>query len=104
MENDRFKLMHLSKKNDYNSEKDYKTFIKQKEILDKLIAGKNNEIKTLNNKIKYDYLTYYFKTEINPISFNDFNRLLGLKKRQRMVLLRKYILNRIFFVSSKRNY
>ena len=35
-------------KNGYDSEKDCKALIKQKKILDKLIAGIDNEINTLN--------------------------------------------------------
>ena len=45
--------------------------LKDKELCDKFV--------TLNKKIEYDKLTYYFKSEDGiPISFNGFNRPLGL--------------------------
>ena len=44
------------KKNDYDTEN--KLFLKKKELYDKFVNEKNNEINTLNNKIKYDKLTY----------------------------------------------
>ena len=43
----------------------------------------NNETKTLNNKINYRNLTYYFKTKSNLISFRTFNRPLRLKRKIR---------------------
>ena len=51
-------LMHLLK-NNYDTEK--KSLLKEKEIYDKIDAERNNEIYTLNNRIKYGKLTYYFK-------------------------------------------
>ena len=45
--------------------------LKDKELCDKFV--------TLNKKIEYDKLTYYFKSEDGiPICFNGFNRPLGL--------------------------
>ena len=56
--------------------------MKEKELNDKFFAEKNNEIYTLNNKITYDKLTYYFKSEDRtPIGFHGFNRLLGLTRK-----------------------
>ena len=52
--------------------------MKKKEIYNKIVAARDNEINTLNNKIKCDKLIYYFKSEYIPISFNDFNCPLGL--------------------------
>ena len=48
--------------------------MKEKEIYDKIVAEMNDEINTLNNKTKYDKLTYYFKSkERIVISFNASN-------------------------------
>ena len=59
-----------------------KLLLKEKEMCDKIAAERNIEINTLNNKIKYDNLTYYLKSDDRiPISFNDFNRLLGLIRK-----------------------
>ena len=60
MENNWLNLMHLLKKNDYNTEN--KLLSKEIEIYDKIVAEGNNEIKTLNSKIKYDKLLYYLKS------------------------------------------
>ena len=60
MENNLLNLMHLLK-NNYDTEK--KSPLKEKEIYDKIDAERNNEIYTLNNRIKYGKLTYYFKSE-----------------------------------------
>ena len=52
--------------------------MKEKEIWDQIVAERSNEINTLNNKIKYDKLTYHFKSENRtPIRFNYFNYPLG---------------------------
>ena len=48
-------------KNYYDTEN--KLLLKEKGLNDKTAAKRNNEINTLNNKIKYDKLTYYFKNE-----------------------------------------
>ena len=48
-------------KNYYDTEN--KLLLKEKELNDKTADKRNNEINTLNNKIKYDKLTYYFKNE-----------------------------------------
>ena len=48
-------------KNYYDTEN--KLLLKEKELHDKTAAKRNNEINTLNNKTKYDKLTYYFKNE-----------------------------------------
>ena len=45
--------------------------MKEKEENDKIVAERNNEINTLNNKIEYDKLTYHF---------NDFNSPLALMR------------------------
>ena len=51
-----------------------KLLLKEKEIFDKIVAERNNEINTLNNKLKYDKLTYYFKYQNRiPIGFADLN-------------------------------
>ena len=53
----------------------------------KLFTERKNEINTLSQKIKYDKLTYYFKSENRKtISFNDFNRSLDLKGKIMKVL------------------
>ena len=52
--------------------------MKEKEIYDKLVAERNNEMNTFSKEIKYNNLTYYFKDESNPISFNDYKLPLGL--------------------------
>ena len=55
--------------------------MKENELYHNLIGERNNEINTLNNRIKYDKLTYYLKSEDKiPIRFNAFNRPLGLIK------------------------
>ena len=50
--------------------------MKEKEIHDKIIAERNNEINTFSDKSNYHKLTYLFKSEVTfkaPISFNHFN-------------------------------
>ena len=71
MENNWLNLMHLLKK-DYDTENTL--LLKEKEIYNKMVAERNNEVNTLNNTIKYDKLTYYFNSQDKiPISFNRFN-------------------------------
>ena len=60
-------------KNDYGIENKNKLLLKEREIHDKLVAEKNNEISTLNQKITYNSLTHL-------VSFSNFNRPLGLKR------------------------
>ena len=48
MENNWLNLMHLFKKNAYDTEN--KLVFKDKEIYDKIVTQRNNEINTLNNK------------------------------------------------------
>ena len=68
------------KRNDYDTEN--KLLLKEKEICDKIVPERKNEINTLNNKIEYDKLKYHFKSQNRtPISFNSFNRALGLIKK-----------------------
>ena len=56
--------------------------LKEKEIHVKIIAERSNEIKTVNNKIKYDQLMYHFKSENStPTNFNDFYCPLGLIRK-----------------------
>ena len=57
--------------------------MKEKEISDKFVAKKDNEINKLIQKIEYDQLTYYFKSYFNriPISFIDFNGPLGFIRK-----------------------
>ena len=70
----------LVKKNDYNTEN--KLILKEKEINDKIAAKKDNEINTWSNKCRYDKLTHYFEIEDRiPVSFNDFNHSLVLKRK-----------------------
>ena len=71
--------MHLLK-NECDTENN--AFLKKKQIYDKIVAEKSNEINNLYNKIKYDKLTYYYINENNTlISFNGFNRRLGLIRK-----------------------
>ena len=50
----------------------------EKELYDKIVAERNNEIAALNNKIKYVRSTCYFKSEERiSISFKSFNCPLG---------------------------
>ena len=61
--------MHLSKY-DCDSENTYKLLLKEKEICDKFVAERNNEINNWSQKIRYDKLKYYLKSENKiPISF-----------------------------------
>ena len=70
----------LINKNDYDTEN--KLPLKAKEIYDKIVAERRNEINTLNNKIEYDKLTFHFKRKDRiPINFKDFNRPLGLIRK-----------------------
>ena len=79
MENNWLDLRHLTK-NDYETEN--KLFLNEKEMYDKIDVERSNEINTLNNKIKYDKLTYHFKNvNKTPISFNDFNRPLSFIRK-----------------------
>ena len=39
------------------------------------------EIITSNQRTSYNNLMYHFKTKHNPISFGNFSRQLGLKRR-----------------------
>ena len=49
----------------------------------KLLLEKN-EISTLNNKIKYDKLTHYFKSEDRiPVGFNSIDRPLGFIRKMK---------------------
>ena len=58
--------------------------LKEKEIYNQIVAERKNEIRTLNNEIIYDKLTYYFKSEKRkPLSVNDFNRSLGFMRKIR---------------------
>ena len=67
-------------KNDYDTES--KLLLKVKEIYDKIVAKRNNKINIWNNKIKYNKLTDYFKSDDRiPRSFNNFNCQLGLKRK-----------------------
>ena len=70
---------------DYNAEN--KSFMKEKEIFNKIIAERNNRINNLKNELKSDKLTHYFQSEESiTISFNNFKRLLGLTRKIKMVL------------------
>ena len=70
----------LINKNDYDTEN--KLPLKAKEIYDKIVAERRNEINTLNNKIEYDKLTFHFKRKDRiPINFKDFDRPLGLIRK-----------------------
>ena len=60
MGNNWLNLMHLLK-NDYDTEN--KLLLKEKKLFDKFVSDRNIEINTLNNKFKYDKLTYDFKSE-----------------------------------------
>ena len=61
----------LINKHDYDAEN--KLLLKAKEIYDKIVAERKNEINTLNNKIEYDKLTFHFKRKDRiPINFKDF--------------------------------
>ena len=68
------------KRNDYDTENNL--LLKEKEIYDKTVAERKNEINTLNNKIEYDKLKYHFKSKNRtPISFNNCNCPLGLIRK-----------------------
>ena len=57
-------------------------FWRKNKYMIKLLLKKSNEINNLYNKIKYDKLTYHYINENNtPISFNGFNRRLGLIRK-----------------------
>ena len=63
----------LINKNYYDTRK--KLLLKEKEISEKILAERENEINTLNNKTEYDKLMYHFKNEDGiPISSKGFNR------------------------------
>ena len=51
----------LIKKNDCNTENEL--FLKKKKLFHKFVAERNNKINSLKNIMKYDKLTYYFKSE-----------------------------------------
>ena len=54
-----------------------------KEIFDKIIKEKFEEIKELTNEINHDYLTYYFKDDTVKKRFDDFNKVIkNFKKTQ----------------------
>ena len=75
--------MHLLK-NDYDSKKDYKSHLKQKYMLDRLIAKRISKIIDLNQKINHNHLTHYFKSkESRPKRFSTFNRPLGFLRKIR---------------------
>ena len=70
---------------DYNTEN--KSFMKEKEIFNKIIAERNNGINNLKNELKSDKLTHYFQSEESiTIRFNNFKRPLGLTRKIKMVL------------------
>ena len=70
----------LVKKDHYNTEN--KLLLKGKEIYDKIVAERNNEINTLSNEMEHDKLTHYFKSEDRiPIGFNGYNRPLDLIRK-----------------------
>ena len=53
--------------------------MKEKEIYDKFVAERNNEINTWNNKFKYEETKYYFKSVYRiSISVNSCNHSLCL--------------------------
>ena len=59
-----------------------KLLLKEKEIFDKIVAERNNEINTLSDKLKHDKLTYYFKYENRiPIGFADLSRPSSIIKK-----------------------
>ena len=55
-----------------------------KEIFNKIVKGKFDDIKELTNEINHDYLTCYFKGDTAKKTFDDFNNgvALFLKKIQ----------------------
>ena len=80
----------LVKRNDYDIEN--KLILKEKEIYEKIVAERKNEMSTLNNKLnKINYMInhmsmtkYHFKSENRlPISFDSFNLPLGWLYRSR---------------------
>ena len=59
---------------------DYSAKIIKNYLKKKLVAKMKNEANTLSQKTKYDKLKDYLKSDNRKqTSFNDFNRLLGLK-------------------------
>ena len=78
MENNWLNLMHLLQK--WITEN--KLHLQEKELYDKFVAERNNEINTLNNKTNYDKLKNYFKSEDTiPISFDGFNCPIDLTRK-----------------------
>ena len=56
--------------------------MKEKEIYNKLVVERKSQTNILNYEIKYDKLTYYFKSKnTTPIRFNAFNCPLGLIRK-----------------------
>ena len=56
--------------------------MKEKNIYDKIVAERSNEINTLNHKLEYDILMDHFKNEKRtPISFIIFNHPLGFIRK-----------------------
>ena len=49
-----------------SNEENYKKRLEQKEIFDKLVNERMNEVKSLSNQISYKNLTYYLTNKILP--------------------------------------
>ena len=51
-------------------------------MYDERVVERKNETNTMNEKVSYNDLTYYFlKKESKPIRFIDYNRPLGLLRK-----------------------
>ena len=64
---------------DYDTKKYSPEFLRQKEIFNKLVDERRNEILELSEKMNYNNLTYNFKDKnICEKSFNDFDNAISL--------------------------
>ena len=59
-----------------------KNHFRNKKMYDERVVERKNETNTMNEKVSYNDLTYYFlKKESKPIRFIDYNRPLGLLRK-----------------------
>ena len=59
-----------------------KNHFRNKKMYDERVVERKNETNTMNEKVSYNDLTYYFlKKESKPICFIDYNRPLGLLRK-----------------------
>ena len=92
MENNQLNLMHLLQNYDDDGKKCSADFLKQKELFNKLVGERLNEIIDLSEKFNQDDLTSHYKGKNNtPKSFGGFDSVIALFKKIRngKVLLNK---------------